>query len=162
MKRAIALFENVDDYTRSQDNELRLVAPIYERTAKDYAIIADTLREKAEREANPGEVSDGYHTFNELYHHRAVLFSVICNQNSGFAWKSKQHHVGGTPMYDGMFVCGIETPNGQATYHYDIEPYWNIFNVQELDCAPEWDGHTPNMALDRIMSLALKPKGGCE
>lgn len=25
-----------------------------------------------------GETSDGYHTFNELYHHRAVLFSVIC------------------------------------------------------------------------------------
>lgn len=24
-----------------------------------------------------GETSDGYHTFNELYHHRAVLFSVI-------------------------------------------------------------------------------------
>lgn len=28
-----------------------------------------------------GEVSDGYHTFNELYHHRAILFSVICNAN---------------------------------------------------------------------------------
>lgn len=26
-----------------------------------------------------GELSDGYHTFNELYHHRAILFSVICN-----------------------------------------------------------------------------------
>ena len=24
-----------------------------------------------------GDTSDGYHTFNELYHHRAVLFSVI-------------------------------------------------------------------------------------
>ena len=25
-----------------------------------------------------GDMSDGYHTFNELYHHRAVLFSIIC------------------------------------------------------------------------------------
>lgn len=24
-----------------------------------------------------GSTSDGYHTFDELYHHRAVLFSVI-------------------------------------------------------------------------------------
>lgn len=28
-----------------------------------------------------GEVSDGYHTFNELYYHRAVLFAVICNEH---------------------------------------------------------------------------------
>ena len=26
-----------------------------------------------------GDTSDGYHTFNELYRHRAILFSVICN-----------------------------------------------------------------------------------
>ena len=29
-----------------------------------------------------GDVSDGYHTFNELYHHRAVLFANICNGSS--------------------------------------------------------------------------------
>ena len=32
-----------------------------------------------------GEISDGYHTFNELYHHRAVLFSVICNSHPKLA-----------------------------------------------------------------------------
>ena len=26
-----------------------------------------------------GSTSDGYHTFDELYEHRTVLFSVICN-----------------------------------------------------------------------------------
>lgn len=41
-----------------------------------------------------GEFSDGYHTFNELYHHRAVLFSVVCNQNPLCAWKAKKHHDG--------------------------------------------------------------------
>lgn len=28
-----------------------------------------------------GNTSDGYHTFDELYHHRAILFAVICNAN---------------------------------------------------------------------------------
>lgn len=30
-----------------------------------------------EPEPVTGSTSDGYHTFDELYHHRAVLFSVI-------------------------------------------------------------------------------------
>lgn len=110
------------------------------------------LKEKAEREANPGKISDGYHTFDELYHHRAMLFSVICNDRPNMAWKSKQHHDG--TMYNGMFIVGVETPDGQATYHYDIEPYWDRFNVKELPLAPEWDGHTPSQAIERISSLS--------
>ena len=98
-----------------------------------------------------GDTSDGYHTFNELYHHRAVLFSVICNEHHDIAWKSKKHHDG--TMYDGMFIVGIETPEGQATYHYDIDPYWNLFRVKELELAPEWDGHTPGEAIRRIGTL---------
>ena len=97
---------------------------------------------------NIGEFSDGYHTFNELYHHRAVLFSVICNMFPDKAWKSKLHDTG--DMYDGMFIVGIETEQGQATYHYDIEPYWDMFKVKELEKAPKYDGHTPSDAIARI------------
>lgn len=92
-----------------------------------------------------GDMSDGYHTFNELYHHRAILFSIICNQNARYAWKSKLHADG--TMYDNMFIVGMNLPIKGAlypvTYHYDIEPYWNMFNVKELERAPNWDGHTP-------------------
>lgn len=98
-----------------------------------------------------GETSDGYHTFNELYHHRAVLFSVIVKAFPDHAWKSRKHHDG--TMYDGMFIVGIETPDGQATYHYDIEPYWDMFECKELEYAPEWDGHTPAQAIARIGKL---------
>ena len=98
-----------------------------------------------------GETSDGYHTFNELYHHRAVLFSVIVKAFPDHAWKSRKHHDGS--MYDGMFIVGIETPDGQATYHYDIEPYWDMFECKELEYAPEWDGHTPAQAIARIGKL---------
>lgn len=98
-----------------------------------------------------GETSDGYHTFNELYHHRAVLFSVIVKAFQDHAWKSRKHHDG--TMYDGMFIVGIETPDGQATYHYDVDPYWDMFKCKELEYAPEWDGHTPVQAIDRIGKL---------
>ena len=67
------------------------------------------------------------------------------------AWKSKKHDTG--DMYDGMFIVGINTQNGQATYHYDIEPYWDMFNVEELEHAPKWDGHTPQEAIERIVSI---------
>lgn len=111
-------------------------------------------------ETGIGDFSDGYHTFNELYHHRAVLFSVICNSFKSLAWKSKKHNDG--TMYNGMFIVGIVTPQGDATYHYDIEPYWNMFDVKELDKAPEWDGHTPSEAIERISKLAESDEGGAE
>ena len=98
-----------------------------------------------------GDTSDGYHTFNELYHHRAVLFSVIVKAFPERAWKSRKHHDG--TMYDGMFIVGIDTPQGQATYHYDVDPYWEMFACRELDRAPEWDGHTSAEAISRIGTL---------
>lgn len=99
-----------------------------------------------------GSASDGYHTFDELYHHRAVLFSVVVSAFPDKAWKAKAHSDG--TMYGGMFIVGIDTPDGQATYHYDIEPYWDMFRCKELDRAPEWDGHTPGQAIERIGKLA--------
>lgn len=113
------------------------------------------LRTHPEALEDRGEVSDGYHTFNELYHHRAVLFSVICNDHPNLAWKSKLHADGS--MFDGMFIVGIETPDGPATYHYYLDPYWDMFNVLELERAPEWDGHTPAQAIERIGRLATQP-----
>lgn len=112
-----------------------------------YARLADLI----EPEEITGETSDGYHTFDELYDHRARLFSVIVRDHRELAWKSMLHHDG--TMYDGMFIVGIETPDGQATYHYDVDPYWDLFDCEVLDRAPEWDGHTPRQAIDRIAAL---------
>ncbi len=109
-------------------------------------------------ETGIGDLSDGYHTFNELYHHRAILFSVICNMFPDRAWKSKLHDTG--DMFEGMFIVGIDTPEGQATYHYDIDPYWDMFKVKELETAPKWDGHTPEEAIIRISKLTTETKVG--
>lgn len=103
-----------------------------------------------------GDVSDGYHTFNELYHHRAVLFSIICNQNARYAWKSKLHSDG--TMYDDMFIVGMNLPiKGSVypiSYHYDIYPYWDMFKVKEIERAPVFDGYTPWDVVDRLERFA--------
>lgn len=94
-------------------------------------------------------ISDGYHTMDELYYHRGVLFSVVCNQNRSLAWKSRKHSDG--TMCDGMFIAGINTPEGQYTYHCEND-LWDLFNIKEIDNAPEWDGHEPK-DVTRLVSL---------
>jgi hypothetical protein len=93
-----------------------------------------------------GELSDGYHSFNDLYKHRAIL-SAIAFMKIPYAWKSKVHDDG--TMFDGMFIVGAPTPSGMVTYHYDLE-YWNLFKVPTLPHAPHFDGHTPEDVLDRL------------
>lgn len=99
-------------------------------------------------------ISDGYHTFKELYHHRAILFAVICNTYKDISWKSKLHGVGDKPMFDEMFIVGINTPDGQYSYHYNME-YWDMFDVRVLEHAPEYDGHKPE-DVGRLLSLLNK------
>lgn len=102
-----------------------------------------------QHDGSVGEVSDGYHTFDELYNHRLTLFSVICNQNKENSWKSLLHDDG--TMYDNYFIVGIDTPEGQFTYHYHVDN-WELFNVKVLDKAPKWDRHKSEDVI-RLRSL---------
>lgn len=87
------------------------------------------------------QVSDGYHSFEQLYYHRMVMFAVIVNNLGGEnAWKSWKHHDG--TMYDNYFIVGIETNQGDYSYHYHKD-YWDMFDAIELENSPEWDGHKP-------------------
>lgn len=83
----------------------------------------------------------------------SVLFLVICNILPSCAWKAKKEHDG--TMYGGKFIVGINTPEGQVSYHYDVEPYWDMFHVPEIEYAPKWDGHTRDEAIRRIGLLGL-------
>lgn len=144
-------------YTIKCDNcgaQVRKWSP-YPAKAINMAIEAWNMRyeETTTNEIN-GQTSDGCHTFDELYHHRAVLFSIIVHNYPELSWKSKLHCTG--DMLDGMFIVGIDTPYGQATYHYDLDPYWDMFDCKELEFAPEWDGHTADQAIERIGKLRMK------
>ena len=95
------------------------------------------------------KISDGSHTFEELYYHRMILFSVICEQNKTRAWKSWSHSDGS--MYPDYFIVGIRTPEGNYSYHFHRK-YWDKFKVKEYDFAPEWDGHKAE-DITRLYSL---------
>ena len=113
-------------------------------------ILQKTYRKQSEVEsAVNGDTSDGYHTFNELYHHRAVLFAALQKAYPNKSWKSKLHSYG--TMFDNMFIAGIDTPEGTYTYHLEMNE-WDIFTCKEIEFAPEWDGHMPD-DVGRLLSL---------
>lgn len=96
-----------------------------------------------------GEVSDGHHTFNELYDHRHALFMALMAAHPEMSWRSKQHEDGS--MWEGWFIAGMELPNGMITYHMP-EANWHLLDgiVQTLDKAPKWDGHTAEQVVERL------------
>lgn len=97
------------------------------------------------------ELSDGYHTYKSLYFQRLVLFAVIINSHPEISWKSHKHEDGEQCFGGGWFIVGIDTPEGQYTYHYEDE-YWDMFKCKELDRAPQWDGHT-DKDVERLLLL---------
>lgn len=98
-----------------------------------------------------GELSDGFHTFNQLYHQRAMLFSVIVNQNKEKAWKTHCHENGEPCFGGGWFLVTIDTPAGAYGYHYE-DKYWDIFDCEEIEKAKPWDGYTEKN-VDRLWTL---------
>lgn len=145
-------------------SSLRSMTSLMNRQANSLDILSDALPkilERLETRAilnehgvnNMGDISDGYHTFNELYYHRMILFSVIVSQNRAISWKSKKHS--DNTMYDDMFIVGINTPMGQVTYHYNLK-YWNYFDCCELKKAPEYDGHTSDDVCNRLLNMIGK------
>ena len=104
-----------------------------------------------------GKISDGYHTFDELYEHRITLFIALCkayddNTFVGDVWRSKLHSDG--TMFDDWFIMGIGRGKGQQiTYHLPISKWKETEFAETLENAPEWDGHTPEDVLKRINKL---------
>ena len=94
-----------------------------------------------------GGVSDGYHSFDELYAHRFALFIGLCHQMKDSAWKSWLHNYG--TKWDGWFVAGLELPTGMITYHLP-ESFWTKLKVKELENSV-YDGHTSDDVIKRIL-----------
>ena len=120
----------------------------------------DERREFVPVDDVPEYASDGYHTVGDLYAHRAALTAALFNLaniacgDDIAAWKSKLHADGEHPFgKPELFVAGLSTPEGQITYHYDIDPWWDAFDVAELERAPEYDGHTPDDVVERLLAL---------
>ena len=107
----------------------------------------DTLQQE---QTDMGEVSDGYHTFNELYYYRmlynAAFFNLLPKE---WVHKSKRHHTGEECFGGGWFIVIANLPTGQVSNHYELKD-WDLFKVPEKEFADEWDGHTPQEAAERL------------
>lgn len=120
------------------------------------AKINETLQEMKEKGFPIGEVSDGYHTFDELYEHRIVLWIALCkmSKHAGFVnpWRSKVHSDGS--VMEGWFVLGMYVrPGDQMTYHLPMSEWINCEFADTMAKAPDFDGHTSSDVLKRLSEL---------
>lgn len=104
-----------------------------------------------------GDISDGYHTFNQLYDYRMIYNALLVNeyakQGKYNVHKSTRHSDGELCFGGGWFVVSMTLPTGQVTNHYKNE-YWDLFVCEGRENADEWDGHTPEEAFDRMLKFA--------
>lgn len=105
-----------------------------------------------------GEVSDGYHTFNELYTHRHALFLVVCSLLRKRAWWSRKHEDGSE--MPGWVIAGVELPTGPITYHLPVSfiPYLKETGAREQGLGEPWDGHTSENVVDRLLESVTEWK----
>lgn len=95
---------------------------------------------------DPQDISDGYHTFRELYDHRCLLYiALVLHSPWKKAWK---------PHHPGWPVLFLETPAGQIGYHVK-EVFLPMFEglVPRIDDYI-FDGHTSADVVERLQ-LAL-------
>lgn len=110
--------------------------------------------EKLEDVEDKGNISDGYHTFNELYEYRllynASMFNELAKQGLYDVHKSKFHSDGTIPFGDeNWFIVQAELPTGQISNHYEMKD-WDLFQVPIKEKANQYDGHTPQDVAKRL------------
>ena len=120
-------------------------------------------------------ISDKWHTFQDLYDHRMAFTIALCNamhtinilEDSAaydnavmeefipttYCYKSKRHHDNDNdPMFEGSFIVVIESPQGQISYHYKLAE-WDKFRIEERYEPNVYDGHTPADTIVRLTNL---------
>lgn len=111
------------------------------------------------------KLSDGYHTFDELYEFRKLYNAALFNEWAKHeSWggrvtpkydvhKSIRHHDGELCFGGGWFIVVAILPEGQISNHYRMED-WDLFQIPESEKAKyEFDGHTSADVLERLKQL---------
>ncbi len=96
------------------------------------------------------DISDGYHTFGELYDHRIALFLKLCRMHRGGCfWRQDAE----TPDWV-IVYCYLDSPvdDEQISYHIPAKyvtafEYWGI----KHDPDHKWDGHNSADVVERLM-----------
>jgi hypothetical protein len=154
--------QNVTDaYQEMQQDQT--FEPMLEKDIKirDLQVVTPTFsqyREHFNFEEDKSLVSDGFHTFKELYQHRLILSALAFKKakEKGYRiWKSYKHYGESEDCYGGdYFIVGVDLPEGQFSYHYE-KGNEHLFNYAEhLEESPKWDGHT-SKDVTRLLILLM-------
>jgi len=108
-----------------------------------------------------GKISDGYHTFDELYEFRllynALAFNAMAKQGINVQ-KSKRHSDGKLCFGGDWFIVIADLPGvGQISSHYR-EELWDFLQVPSFEVPTIiYDGHTSKDVIERIIKyLGIK------
>ncbi len=95
-----------------------------------------------------GDLSDGYHTFDELYNHRCLLFLNLCLRDpENCYWK---------PDFVDWFCLYWETPEGQISYHIPETLLSYVEGKIKRDDHHLFDGHTSKDVVYRLQQMMLR------
>lgn len=121
------------------------------------------------------QLSDGYHTFKELYDIRLAYNVALFNEWASSWLKNKYYRDSGKligliePRYNihkswkhydgelcfggGWFIVVAILPTGQISNHYKAE-HWNLFKIPEVEKALfPFDNHNSKDVINRLKQL---------
>jgi len=161
--RIILVAENVDEQELNLFHETLTAVMMASKLSHD--IVQSKGEAMTELHHEVSMLSDGYHSFKELYEHRHALFisllSQAASQNED-PWFSKYHHDG--TGYPGWIIAGCyvnvpvdsscaELERMQIRYHLPDSyiPHLKAAGCMELDKAVPYDGSNPNDTVERLL-----------
>ena len=111
------------------------------------------------RVTDDGDISDGHHTFKELYRYRLLYNAALFNEWARLGLydvhKSRLHHDGTLPFGDDKwFIVVAELPTGQISNHYKVTD-WHLFDIPVRELPNVYDGYTPADVAKRLEELLL-------
>lgn len=101
------------------------------------------------------DISDGYHTFDELYEHRCLLWiNLVLSGYAGEAFYVKDH-------FEGWDLIGAgNNHTGQISYHVPAKYrglYAEKLKAKTIAQAEAlFDGHTSIQVIERLVRLAAE------
>ena len=130
--------------------------------AKEYAraVLARWGNPAPVPPADVSQLSDGYHTFAELYEHRYSLMLALMRALPRICWFSRRHADGELPFgSDDWFIVGAELPGAPITYHLPAALYSlaQKTGALELPAGRPWDGHSAADVVHRLRDWAIAP-----
>lgn len=113
--------------------------------------------DKHSKEIDTENISDGCHTFKELYEFRKIYNAMLFNEfaeNKKYDIHKSWKHSDGKWCFGQekkWFIVVAELPTGQISNHYKEED-WDLFKIPVKEKANSYDGHSSQDVIERMLN----------